>query len=455
MEKHRQRMGANQPLAILALVGYLIAAPARADWDATVTTGLGYSDNVGRRATNTADDTIANVQSRFSIDENTPRLFVDVVGNVGYYRYLDDTFDPEFLGNVAADMKVTLVEDYLRWLFTDNFGQVLTDPFTPATPTNRENFNYFATGPQAEFQLGGQLRLGLGAQYSRSDYEISPFDANGVLAHISLTHDFSEHSGLGLNARYMDVEFDDIDLLENSYTQDELFLRYDAEGARTHLIADAGYSSFDQDFAPDTESGPIFRLDVTRQLTARSVLILNAGHEFSNSSIVYSQMQNGLPLDLEMVGGRQTVDPFMNTRAALRWDYEGTRSGFTLSGGYRDEDYRMRPELDQQLVSFAAETQRYMTPSLDLDIRASYLDVKFDQPGGDYDEIDATVGLNWRMTRTIGLWFSYQYAKRDSELASASYDENRVWLSVGWQRGNPRHSVMNRFDRSRRNPEAN
>ena len=455
MEKHRQRMGANQPLAILALVGYLIAAPARADWDATVTTGLGYSDNIGRLATNPVDDTIANVQSRFSIEENTPRLFVDVVGNVGYYRYLDDTFDPEFLGNMAADMNVTLVDEYLRWLLTDNFGQVLTDPFTPATPTNRENFNYFATGPQAEFQLGGQLRLGLGAQYSRSDYEISPFDADGALAHISLTHDFSEHSGLGLNARYMDVEYDDAALFDNSYKQDELFLRYDAEGARTRLTADAGYARFDQDSAPDTESGPMFRIDVTRQVTARSVLILTAGHEFSNSSIVYSQMQNGLPLDLEMVGGRQTVDPFMNTRAALRWDYEGTRSGFTLSGGYRDEDYRMRPELDQQLVSFAAETQRYMTPSLDLDIRASYLDVKFDQPGGDYDEIDATVGLNWRMTRTIGLWFSYQYAKRDSELASASYDENRVWLSVGWQRGNPRHSVMNRFDRSRRNPEAN
>ena len=35
----------------------------------------------------------------------------------------------------------------------DNFGQVLDDPFQPATPDNRENINYLTTGPDLTFAL--------------------------------------------------------------------------------------------------------------------------------------------------------------------------------------------------------------------------------------------------------------------------------------------------------------
>jgi uncharacterized protein (PEP-CTERM system associated) len=166
-------------------------------------------------------------------------------------------------------------------------------------------------------------------------------------------------------------------------------------------------------------------------------------------------MQTGEPIELEMVGGRQTVDPFMNTRGALRWNYEATRSSFMVSGSYRDEEYRTRPELDQRLTSFMAEAQRALTPTVDLSLRASYLDVRFEVPGGDYDEVDGTLALHWRMTRSMGLWFSYQYSQRNSDLPSANYTENRFWLSVGYQRGTPRNTVLNRFERQRREAGEN
>ena len=448
-----QRLAAGTACLLLATFSHSPAVMA-AELGLNATAGVGSSDNVGRQAGDEIDETIANLGLRLSLDENTPRLFADVVGDLAYYEYLDNTYDSEMLGNIAADVRVTLMPDHLRWLFTDNFGQVLLDPFTPATPLNREDFNYFATGPQAEFNLGGRMLLNLGAQYFMSSYEESPIDSTGLLLHAGLGYALSERSSLGLNARLLDVEYDDASL-NGDYGQSEMFLRFDAEGAKTTLVVDAGYAEIDQEIATEKLGDPLLRINLSRRATARSMITFAGGREFSNSGMSYSALQGSGPIGLEEVSGRQTADPFTSTHAALDWSLDAGRTAFLLSGSYRDEAYELRPDFDQRLTSFHAEAQRNLGPNISLVLRASHRDVQFEVPGGDYDELAAMTALDWRLSRVLFLRFSYEYGKRDSELPSANYTENRLWLSFGYERNSPRSRLLNDFERSPRQAESN
>lgn len=438
-------------LSAAALLTMSVGTSA-ADFAFETTAGIGQSDNVGRLADNEQEETIANLGLLFSVDEHTRRLDADVVGNLGYYDYLDDTFDSELLGNMAANLRVGLVEERVYWLVADNFGQVLIDPFTPATPANRENINYFSTGPRAQFTLGGAMLLTAGARYSKTSYEDSPFDSTGLLAELGVGRALSSSSELTLNARAMQVEYDE-SALNGDYDQNELFLRYDATGSRTRLTLDAGHSQIDQDAASGSESELLLRLQVARRLSSRSMATLNAGQEYSGSGSTFAAQQSGSPIGLESASGRQTIDPFTSRYAGLGWDYTAGRMGALVSVSWRDEQYELNPLLDQTITVFGVGMHREMSPQLRLSLDANLRSGSFELPGGDYDDLGVRAALDWRMTRRVALRLSYEHANRDSDLAAANYTENRIWLSIGYGRGAPRDSLQSSFERGR-NPEA-
>jgi hypothetical protein len=140
-------------LAVAALLAAPFAANA-ADVAYEANVAVGHSDNVGRTATNEIDETIASAGLEFSVGQFGPRLQADLTGNFAYYDYLDDTFDSELMGSFSGNALLNFVPERFTWMIADNFGQVLSDPFQPATPDNRENINHLMTGPDLMFALG-------------------------------------------------------------------------------------------------------------------------------------------------------------------------------------------------------------------------------------------------------------------------------------------------------------
>ena len=412
-----------------------------AEYAYDVNVGVGHSDNIGRVSSNEQDETIAAAGLRFSVDQRSRRLEADAIGNFSYAEYLDDTFDSELLGNFAGTARFAIVPERLEWLAADNFGQTLNDPFAPATPDNRENINYFTTGPDVTFAFGSQTRLRLGARYSLATYEDLPLDFATRSGEAAIVRMLSPASELSLNVRAAQTDYDQA-ALNADYDQNEAFVRYDVTGARTSLALDLGYTEIERESVADKESGLLLRLDATRRLSASSTATLNAGREFSNSGSAFADMQGIGGIGLVTVSGRQTAQPFTNTYATLGWDFARQRTSMNAFVSWVEQSYDAVMAADQTLLSAGTQLRRELSPATSVIFHALYTQSDFQQPGADYDDLNSGLTFGWRISRSVSLNATYDQLRRSSDGAAGDSTENRVWLSLAYGRGTPRSAPL-------------
>lgn len=423
-----------------ALLACVVGSVGAADFAYEATLGLGHSDNIGRTESNEQEEDIASAGLRFSLDRQSSRLQANAVGNVAYAEYLDNTYDSEVLGNFAGNARVALVPQRFEWVISDNFGQTLADPFSPTTPDNRENINYFSTGPEVTLAFGSRMRLRLGGRYSLATYEDSPLDFDTKSGDAALIRTLSAASNLSLNVRAAQTTYDER-ALNADYDQREAFVRYDVAGARTRISLDAGYTEVDRDAAADSEDGLLLRLDATRRLSPSSTAVLTAGREFSNSGSAFAGLQGVGGVGLEAVGGQQTAQPFVNDYITLGWNFSRQRTSFGVYGAWSDQSYDATPALDQTLTSLGGQFRRELSPQTSLGLHAVYSRGEFQLPNSDYDDMNAGLTFGWRLSRSVSLNATYDHFKRSSDRPDGDSAENRYWLTLAYGRGTPRSSL--------------
>jgi hypothetical protein len=359
------------------------------------------------------------------------------VADLAYFHYLDDTYDSEVIGNLAADARFTLVPERIEWVVADNFGQVLMDPFAPTTPDNRENINVFSTGPGFTLPMGRQNFLRLDGRYSLVSYEESPFDSDSVSAQVAVGHAFSAASRVSLNGRREEISFREDDL-DADYDQTEAFIRFAADGARTHLTVDAGYSEVEPE-GEDSQDGMLLRLDASRRLSGASTAVLRAGREFVNSGSAFAAAQTSSSVSLNAVPGRQSEEPFTRDYASLGWSFARNRTSLSLALAWSEDSYEdvADPSLDQNLLSLGAQFSRQISSRTSVNLQARYGEGEF-EAGPDYEEVAGSVGVSFQVSRRIVLGLMYDYYQRDSDDPINEGTENRIWLSIGYGNGVPR-----------------
>jgi hypothetical protein len=426
-------------LRTLGLAGALLAAlpAAAAEFNYEVGVAYGHSDNIARTQDDPVSEDIAAATLKFSVDQRSRHLRADLVGDLAWNEYLNDTFDSELTGNFAGAATFGLLPDRIEWFVGDSFGQVLSDPFIPATPENSENINQFSTGPNFIAAFGSQMRLQLTARYINTDFEELPFDSQSYRGELALIRVLSERSAISLNLRNEDVTLDE-ELLQADYKNTELFLRYEASGARTNLNLDLGASQLDREAVAEKEDGLVLRTEISRRLSASSLAQLSAGREFANSGSAFSSSLASSGVDLSTAPGRQSAQPFTSDYASLRWNFDRNRTGLGLYGTWSERTYEDEATLDQTLTTLGVVLRRDMTASTALTLDASSSRGEFAQSGNEYDELTAGLSFNWRLSRYLTLAFSYDFQDRDSGSALGSYQENRLWLSLGFGSGRPR-----------------
>jgi hypothetical protein len=411
-----------------------------ADFAYQANLGLGHSDNIRRTSVNEEDEGIAAAGLRFSLAQQSSRLQMDAVGDLAYDEYLHNTFDSELVGNFAGNARFALVPQRFEWVISDNFGQVLNDPFAPETPDNRENINSFSTGPDVTFAFGSQTRLRLGARYSLATYEKSPFDFDTVSGEATLSRSLSSASNVSLNVRSAQTRYDEA-ALNADYDQDEAFVRYDVTGARTKLGIDLGYTRMDRDAATEAEDGLLLRLDATRRVSAASTATLTMGREFSNSANAFANMQGVGGIGLGATPGIQTTEPFTNDYVTLGWDFSRNRTSFGVYASWSDQSYEDAGTLDQTLTSIGAQVGRQLSPRTSLNLHVLYDQSDFKLPDSDYNDLGGGLIFTWQLSRAVSLSATYDYLKRSSDAPLSDSTENRYWLSIAYGRGTLRNTM--------------
>jgi hypothetical protein len=391
--------------------------------------GVIESDNIERLPAGGTSATIGVEELGFDWHDKGPWLDADIDADVSHLDYFPHVYTDEFIGNLLGVVKVNLVPDLLSWNVNDNFGQAPLAPLAPITPDNRENINYFSTGPTLTLPLGRATFLDVSGAYGRVDYQVSPLDSTRLLGSIALLHELSTDTNISLNASDDNIRFANEEANPN-YQRQDAFARFAMKGSRTEVGIDLGYGRLDMPgIRFDT---PVARLDLSRKLSPDSTLGLALGHDYSDGADTF-RVEQGIggatPNTQPVVAA---AAPFVSNYGTLAWNFKYQRTTLDLSLAYFKDRYQTDATLNNERTVFAAVASRQVTPVMQLSLTEYLVRWQFDSTDESATESDTGLQLTWRAGTHLTVRLSYFLAKGTSNVYAFQYTENRVWLSLGW-----------------------
>jgi Surface lipoprotein assembly modifier len=428
----------------------VLATAAHADVPATTQTqgkeltltygvdvGVAETDNVNLTPTDKVSQTIAQTDVDFSVKEQSRRLDVDAKGNFSYLDYLQNAYSNQLIGRFDGTAYIALIPERLTWMVQDDFGQTALDAFTPTTPTNLEDVNYFSTGPDLALRLGGTTFMNISARYARSTYETSPFNSNRLFGGLAWGLDLSARSTVSLNANIERVMFENT-VVNTDFDRTNAFVRYSLEGARTELTADAGGTDINQDGA--TTSGPLGRIQLSRKMSAAATLTLTLGHQLTDASTSFSNLQSGAIGVVGTAPPAQSSENYTSNYATVGWQYVRNRTTIALSGHWEKDTYGEQPSLDYTRGGVEINLQRRLTRSLTAQLmgryyKTNYVNISAAEVNGSPNYNDELIGaiLAWHHGRGLEVRLRYAHSARVTPGTDFGYGENRVLLTIGYR----------------------
>lgn len=422
-------------VGVAALVAALVPVAGLAgEFDYALKLGVGRTDNIRFLPTGKESANLLMAGTEFSYLQETRLLRADVAGDLAYHDYSGNVYSGRLAGAAQANVSLQLVEDRLRWVVSDNFGQTARDLTSARTPDNLELVNYFSTGPEARLRLGGDLELQAQARYALVDFEHSPLDSDRLGGEVALAY------SLGQGQVSLHAGGEKISARNESPAPDtrrlETFARYAAKGARTDVQVDAGASRIKQSSV--STSGGLFRVIAKRTINEGQSLTLAVGR-------VVTDAGDALGAQLDFGGSvfqagdnslNQTADPYVNRYVSLGWAYEGSRTSLDLTGTLSDEHYFWySPQADRQRYEGSVRFARQVGPRLQVGAGFRYASDEFDGQATKLNERNITANIRWQASRSIFLeLLGERY--RFSSVAVAT--ENRVWLQLRYGPGEVR-----------------
>lgn len=396
--------------------------------DFSMQAGGTWSDNIANAPVDEVDGTIARAGAQLKYRETTRRLDSDIDLNADYEHYTDNTFDDDVVGGVDARVTFGIVPERFLWNFQDNFGQVTSDPFAATTPENRENINYFSTGPDFILQFGAATALKVSGRFSDVTYEVSEEDSQQTMATIDLSRQTSSSATIGLIGEVNSIDFKNA--ANPDYGRNQAFLRYRLQNSRTELTIDGGYTTLN--FDNGDEGGLLARAGMTRQVSTAATMSASVGTEFSNSSDVFRSGQEAQGVSQATSNVVGSSDPFENRFASFGYDFDRNRTGAGVNLQYRRELYVNETSLDRTVTVWSLYFSRHLSARLEARVYADFENQNFDDTDFESDETRVGASLSLALGRTISLRIGFNRVDFDTSDASTEFTENRASLSVEW-----------------------
>jgi len=398
--------------------------------------GAERSDNVARVPVDEQSETNGTARLGVALERVRSRYEAKLSGDVQYRRYSEDTFGSDVVGGLAGRLDWLILPEHLVWVFEDNYGQVTSDPLQADTPDNREQTNYFSTGPDITVPLGARTVLLASGRYSDNYYEESEQGSRSVDGSVGIGRRLTEQTTLSLNGSISDIEYDQ-SAVNPDYTITSAFLRLESTGTRTTFEADAGYTEAERD--GQTSDGPLFRASIAYQITGRSIVSFDAGYVFTDSGAALRVDQSALGAGSEVNDTLAAGDVFRDTYAYLTFTTERDRSALSASIFGRKERHEDIIILDRDIVGADLSVSRNLTQRIELTVEGGYRDEDFVVGDVAFQEWFAGVGLGWRLTPSVSLRTSIFHYVGSGDGASRDYEENRAYIGIRYttSRGAP------------------
>jgi hypothetical protein len=398
--------------------------------------GVGESDNVTLVQTDKVNQTIAIADLDFDLKDQTRRFDVDAKGNFSYLDYLQGAYSNQLVGRFDGRGDVSLIPERVIWVLTESFGQAQIDPFLAEVPTNLQNINYVATGPDASFKLGPTVFLDLSARYAKTTYQTDPFDSNTVLGNAALGRALSAQSSISINGSFERVLFDNTEVNTN-YNRSSVYAHYEVQGARTDLMANLGATKVDQ--GSESFTGPNAKLQLKRKLSSVSTLTFTVGRDITDGSTAFANLQSGAIGGIVTSPAVQSQSNYTVTYGSVGLEYALNRTTFGVSGTWEKDSYEGQPLLDVTRGTAEFKVERKLSRVLTAQLEGRLYRNEYGNT--DFAETDGLVGgaLVFREGRGLEIKLRYDHTSRNVSGfgvvpgVTSGYNENRAFLTIGYR----------------------
>lgn len=393
--------------------------------------GVDHSDNIRRTPDAEESESVAQAGLTLDLQASRPRLDGSASANMHYREYLDNSFPGEVLGQFAGNLSLAAVPERFLWVAEDNFGQVANDPRQSDTPNNRQNLNYFSTGPNITLPLTGRTDLQIEGRWSTVSFEDSIADSKRYEGTASLARRLTEQTALSLNFSASKIDYDSA---SGGYKVHEGFLGYTTGGARTHLNANVGYSELQAQGR--SQNSALLRFNLTRKVATRSELALDVGRQYSDSATVFRQGQEFAGVSPELSGAGSFSDPFRSDSAQLTWHTDARRATLSFYGEWRKEKHDVLSVLDRKVTGVGIDLSRRFTTRLSGRVHGTYRRDDSSSSNVDLKESGVGAGVGWSLGRSLSMQIDVTRYQGNSGVGDTrTYTENRGYATLSYSHG--------------------
>lgn len=399
------------------------------DMGAELRAGYGTSDNIERVAEDEVDETI--VSAGFSLDmvEDRNRFDFLLRSSIDYITYQNGTYEDEPVGGLNLEATYWFVPERINWFLKNNWGQRVLDPFSATDPGNREDINYFTTGPSFKIQASSRNALGLDLRASIVRYDIQPYDNNQQAARVYFERAVRSDARISLNLRTREVDFD-AKAEAIDYTVNDAFVRFEKENERDVFFVDAGVSEADIDDG-DKRDGYLLQLAWDRTVSPFTTFSLYGGTSFTDGLDLFRDRQDSIDDIGDTINVNAIDQPRQNNFAGFRFDRGSDRTNLALRLDWSQDDYEEDVDgtrFDRDVTDATLRFSRDLTRDLFMSARADYsrYDYKF------IDRLDKDtqirLGLGYNFTPSFNVTVESQFYERDAIERADSFSETRAFV---------------------------
>lgn len=376
--------------------------------------GLAYTDNARLVDGSHNGDGIG--VAGFNVDyQRLGTLNLNLLGNLDRVQYFKAGNGGDFYGRFMGSAVLGRPTNWLQWQLADNFGEEMTDPLASPTPQNLQTINNVLTGPLVNLNFGPRDRLTLSGIYSRTSYQVSPFDSQTYEGGLQYQHAITGASSISLNASTAHTTYLDSAAVQtyfggNSTAYDirQASIGYQGKFVRTQVQLMAGYNTL-QYGAGSRHGSPLFQIRLSRQISPSSTVFIGGSQHYSTNgnSLGSTIGRLGLQLGSSLNAGYAVAQPFIQRSANAGWTFDRARTNFSLLGTYNQDLISqsatvinpLTREYNRREESLAATLGRQLRPTMRVQLRAQ----------GYWDRY-AEVGAQVRR-ETVELSFSKSFAR--------------------------------------------
>ena len=322
-----------------------------------------------------------------------------------------------------------IVPERFTWMIEDTYGQLQTDPFSPLTPDNRQDLNFFTTGPDVIFNVGAANTLRLFGRYSLTQAEEDEtLDADRRSGGFAFVRRVTERTQFGLQGLVEHVEYDNVP--DSEFDRTTAFLSYGLDAPRTQIDAQVGYSWLERT-AGQQDEDPFLDLTVSRELSSATSIVLTAGSQSTDAgSALRDSIGDGMGSGAPEITA--SADPFENRHVGLDWRFQKRRTGISIGVRRNEQVYNSDTQFDLTRTTYGVSYTRRLSAATDFGANLSATHEDFVGATDSIDERRGGLSLTWRMARTYGLRFTLDRVERNAAGTDGDSVEHRAFLTFNY-----------------------